>query len=646
MINLFESTYRRTGIIQVVALWERLSGLKYTGSCPVKFVTKFKTEARNYQAAGGQSSSTHLMILFKQAVKDKARKWHNMVSSLSRFHEWKLEQLLQDSISSNFERIGRSDGLTKNSQADIRRVLSNTQIEKDKSPKKKQHGKGDAGKGRGKRIRCWRCKSEGHFANKCPKRNTKSSINNTNSGHVAPPAGLTNEYCVVSEDETSSINYSAKVLPQNFEDLVDLYDREMARRSVDTASQELPEIESPVGSINIAQQILSTSSLSSTTDKWLFDTGADIDATNRRINLVPEKIVDLRPKQFPVQTGSGIVFAECVGEVLLPLKGIKSERTVIRLKYVVCLKSLPLNIISGERFYRRGGYIDRNRIVNPEGRTITHIDTERRRFFLWLHGRPEPLKSVGPHKPVTHHMSSKLEVFKKSKSTTNNAEDQEFKVAYNACYTNGIFKMSDDVTRRLIHWHRRLCHPSADRLKWTIKDTIDIDLDPSDVKSLPCEACDMGKSVKFTTSSRRQRMENVGEEWHCDVGSLSPMSLEGYEYFCLTKEDVSRYRIFRALKKSEAAEELKTILSRANSELRLRHNLRPAKSKSPPSRGAGVNAQYALHVWNSQEDSQNPSLQDLPFITAGLNCLHFYITFPSAPFFTKPPTIGPGSIEC
>ncbi|KHJ32979.1 putative sucrose transporter [Erysiphe necator] len=38
--------------------------------------------------------------------------------------------------------------------------------------------------------------------------------------------------------------------------------------------------------------------------------------------------------------------------------------------------------------------------------------------------------------------------------------------------------------------------------------------------------------------------------------------------------------------------------------------IEPAKSKSSPSRGAGVNAQYALHVWDSQEDSHNPSLQD------------------------------------
>ncbi|KHJ33767.1 hypothetical protein EV44_g3816 [Erysiphe necator] len=59
----------------------------------------------------------------------------------------------------------------------------------------------------------------------------------------------------------------------------------------------------------------------------------------------------------------------------------------------------------------------------------------------------------------------------------------------------------------------------------------------------------------------------------------------------------------------------------------------PVKSKSSPSRGAGLNAQYALHVWYSQEDSHSHSLQNPPFITAGLNRLRFYITFSSAPFF-------------
>ncbi|KHJ32526.1 putative sucrose transporter [Erysiphe necator] len=71
----------------------------------------------------------------------------------------------------------------------------------------------------------------------------------------------------------------------------------------------------------------------------------------------------------------------------------------------------------------------------------------------------------------------------------------------------------------------------------------------------------------------------------------------------------------------------------------------PAKSKSSLSRGAGVNAQYALHVWDSQEDSHHPSLQD-SIQPRGSQSSSFLHHFPlSTLFFTKPPTIGPGSIE-
>ncbi|KHJ33376.1 hypothetical protein EV44_g3524 [Erysiphe necator] len=63
----------------------------------------------------------------------------------------------------------------------------------------------------------------------------------------------------------------------------------------------------------------------------------------------------------------------------------------------------------------------------------------------------------------------------------------------------------------------------------------------------------------------------------------------------------------------------------------------PAKSKSSPSRGAGVNAQYALHVWDSQEDSHNPFLQD-PHSSSRVSIVFVSISLsPLRLFFTKPP---------
>ena len=133
-----------------------------------------------------------------------------------------------------------------------------------------------------------------------------------------------------------------------------------------------------------------------------------------------------------------------------------------------------------------------------------------------------------PNTKTLNHAFAKFEDIGKSDSPS---EETLFYSAYKASFVNGVFKMSDDVMRRLILWHRRLCHPSADRLRWTIKNTVGIDMQASDVDTLPCEACDMGKSVKFKTTARRSRMTYVGEGWHCDVGTLNPTSIEGQKYF-------------------------------------------------------------------------------------------------------------------
>ncbi|KHJ30499.1 putative sucrose transporter [Erysiphe necator] len=68
----------------------------------------------------------------------------------------------------------------------------------------------------------------------------------------------------------------------------------------------------------------------------------------------------------------------------------------------------------------------------------------------------------------------------------------------------------------------------------------------------------------------------------------------------------------------------------------------PAKSKSSPSRGAGVNAQYALHIWDSQEDSYNPSLQE-PHSSPRVSIV-FVSTSPSPQhlFPRSPPRLAPG----
>lgn len=91
-----------------------------------------------------------------------------------------------------------------------------------------------------------------------------------------------------------------------------------------------------------SQQILSVEGGRGISDRWLFDTGADVDATNKRQSFKPGTEVELRPSQFPIRTGNGIIHAESIGEIWLPLTGPGGKETVMRLKYVVYVKTFPL----------------------------------------------------------------------------------------------------------------------------------------------------------------------------------------------------------------------------------------------------------------------------------------------------------------
>ncbi|KHJ35970.1 hypothetical protein EV44_g6235 [Erysiphe necator] len=64
--------------------------------------------------------------------------------------------------------------------------------------------------------------------------------------------------------------------------------------------------------------------------------------------------------------------------------------------------------------------------------------------------------------------------------------------------------------------------------------------------------------------------------------------------------------------------------------------LRPTKSS--PSRGAGVNAQHALHVWDSQEDSHHPSFPSgSPIHHRGSQSSSFLHHFPLSTFCHEAP---------
>ncbi|KAI0991063.1 hypothetical protein K3495_g17124, partial [Podosphaera aphanis] len=184
----------------------------------------------------------------------------------------------------------------------------------------------------------------------------------------------------IKEEQLTSQHFAAQVEPDVYDQVVEYYEKEMMRRryqDIDTiradsdpccklladhhSDETDPILKS--GHVNVTQQILSTAGVNTSSDRWLFDTGADVDATNKWQNFRPGTVVELNPCQFPIQTGNGIVYAECIGEVWLPLTDPNGSKSIMRLKYVVYIKEFPLNIVSGERFYRKGGRLKGEQIV-------------------------------------------------------------------------------------------------------------------------------------------------------------------------------------------------------------------------------------------------------------------------------------------
>ncbi|KAI0996239.1 hypothetical protein K3495_g11942 [Podosphaera aphanis] len=342
------------------------------------------------------------MILFKQAFKEKAGRWYVMVSTLARFNVWKFGPLLQDFIATHHEKIGKDD---QNSQGEFKGKLGNTQSS-GQDQAKNARTKNQNLKGKDKGFRCWNCGKFCHVKTKCPNEkdeaeNKTSFVASKDRDDIGPPPVIADEYCQIKEKQLTGQHFAAQAEP-------DIYDQATIRDESDPC-RDLPadhrsdETDSILqsGHVNVTEQILSTAGVNTSSDRWLFDTGVDIDATNKRQNFRPGTVVELKPCQFPIQTGNGFVYAECIGEVWLPLTGPNGSKSIMRLKYVVYIKEFPLNIVSGERFYRKGGRLKGEQIVSPNGEVLSYIDADRRGFFLWLYNQPEPVKSLTRRKNVS-----------------------------------------------------------------------------------------------------------------------------------------------------------------------------------------------------------------------------------------------------
>ena len=89
-------------------------------------------------------------------------------------------------------------------------------------------------------------------------------------------------------------------------------------------------------------------------------------------------------------------------------------------------------------------------------------------------------------------------------------------------------------------WHYRLGHVNKSRIDRLIKEYI---LEIDDCESLPtCEFCLLGKMTKSPFKRKDERTNNFLDLIHTDVcGPMNISTKEGYYYFIIFSDDLSRY---------------------------------------------------------------------------------------------------------
>ncbi|RYP45055.1 hypothetical protein DL769_011484 [Monosporascus sp. CRB-8-3] len=277
-------------------------------------------------------------------------------------------------------------------------------------PQKERNGKGKKGK-RGQR--------QGNNGQNNQSNNSRNAHSGNRNEEQFIPDGLKDLY------RSDGKTFSARVEEQQLEDLMQWYDEMIQKAAQGAPVAERPEArgasaaerpeargasvgecteaqvtdrpklqegERPEGTIVGSAMLLHVhSSCGNDLDKLLWDSGANVNITNNISDFEKNTVMDIKSRGIQIMTGGGPVVATSVGIVKWPLRGPNGERNEITVRYTLHIDNFPLKVFSGEIFYRRGGYLNRNALMSPDGTQLSTINVPRRGFFLWLHGKPEPI---------------------------------------------------------------------------------------------------------------------------------------------------------------------------------------------------------------------------------------------------------------
>lgn len=88
---------------------------------------------------------------------------------------------------------------------------------------------------------------------------------------------------------------------------------------------------------------------------------------------------------FAITIGGGAVYPSAIGLALIKIR-VGNRIRPVEVKATLLIEESPLNIFSGEKTYRAGGYMIKNDIFNGAGKVVAQIDVSKRGFLLEVEG--------------------------------------------------------------------------------------------------------------------------------------------------------------------------------------------------------------------------------------------------------------------
>ena len=267
--------------------------------------------------------------------------------------------------------------------------------------------------------------------------------------------------------------------------------------------------------------------------KWLFDTGSSVHICNNR-SLFSELQSAARTVLI---TGGGKVFPSGRGTVEVTFVNKWQEEVTINLKDTLFIPEFPVNVMSGLRLYKNGGWIDGNDLYDPTGDLVAHLYIGG--DGLYVNSRETVLSEHAVHR--------------------HQPEPQNYTISSTQCLNTDL-------------WHRRLGHINPYQVSQTAKITKGMFCDKRH-NHKPfnyCLACDVSKALRWSPRNKRRRAEKAGF-LHVDTFKVNPLGINGQQWGMIVTDDRHRMRWAYAFARKGMASEL---LNQLISMLQTRYGIR------------------------------------------------------------------------